>query len=48
MKDFSVEGGPPNVWGVRFFEGRKEILLLDKALKFSVIFKKYTLKSIKI
>ena len=24
MQDFSVEEGPPNVWGVRFFEGGKK------------------------
>ena len=45
---FSVERGPPNVWGVRFFEGRNEILLLGKAIKFGVIFQKYGLKLIKL
>ena len=41
-------GGLPNVWGVRFFEDGKEILLLKIALKFGVIFQKYALKLIKI
>ena len=36
------------MFGVRFFEGRNEILLLDKAPKFGVIFQKYALKFIKI
>ena len=40
-------GGPTNVWGP-IFEGRNEILLLDKALKFRVICQKYALKLIKI
>ena len=48
MQDFSVEGGPPNVWGGPMFEGRSDILLLGKALKFRVIFQKYGLKLIKI
>ena len=47
MQDFPVEGGPPNVWGP-IFEGRNEMLLLGKALKFVVNFKKYALKLIKI
>ena len=40
--------GPPNVWGGPIFEGRNEILLLGKALKFRVIFQKYALKLIEI
>ena len=40
MQDFSAEGGPPNVWGT-IFEGRNEILLLGKAVKFGVIVQKY-------
>ena len=48
MQDFSVEGGPQNVWGVSpIFRGLNEILLLGKALKFGVIFQKYALKLIK-
>ena len=47
MQDFSVEGGPQNVWGGPIFRGRNEILLLGKALKFGVIFQKYALKLIK-
>ena len=35
MQDFSFEGGPENVWGVRFFGGGTK--LLGKALKFGVI-----------
>ena len=48
MQDFSVEGGPPNVWGGPIFRGWNEILLLGKALKFWVIFQKFALKLIKI
>ena len=48
MQDFSVEGGPQNVWGGPIFRGWNEILLLGKALKFGVIFQKYALKLIKI
>ena len=47
MQDFSVEGGPQNVWGGPIFRGWNEILLLGKALKFEVIFQKYALKLIK-
>ena len=47
MQDFSVEDGPENVWGP-IFEGRNEILLLGKALKFRVNFQKCALKLIKI
>ena len=47
MQDFSVEGGPQNVWGGPIFLGWNEILLLGKALKFGVIFEKYALKLIK-
>ena len=47
MQDFSVEGGPENVWGGPIFQGWNEILLLGKALKFGVIFQKYALKLIK-
>ena len=35
-------------WGGPIFEGRNEILLLDKALKCRVIFQKYGLKLNKI
>ena len=38
MPDFSVEGGPENVFESPIFRGWNEILLLDKALKFVVIF----------
>ena len=38
-------GGKTSVWESDF-EGRKEILLLGKALKFRVIFQKYELKII--
>ena len=48
MQDFSVEGGPQNVCGGPIFRGWNEILLLDKALKFGVIFQKLALKLIKI
>ena len=41
---YLVEGGPPNVRGSPIFKGRNEIQLLDKALKFGVIFQKYALK----
>ena len=41
MREFSIEGGPQNVGGVRFFEARNDILQLGKALKFGVIFQKY-------
>ena len=37
-------GGPPNVWGGPIFEGRNEIFQFEKALKFGVIFQKYSLK----
>ena len=47
MQDFSVEGGPQNVWGGPIFRGWNEILLLGKALKFRVIFQKFVLKLIK-
>ena len=47
MQDFSVEGGPENVWGGPIFRGWNEFLLLGKALKFGVIFQKYALKLIK-
>ena len=47
MQDVSVEGVPPNVRGP-IFDGRNEILLLCKALKFGVIFQKYAFKLIKI
>ena len=47
MQDFSVEGGPENVWGP-IFRGWNTILLLGKALKFGVIFRKLALKVIKI
>ena len=36
------------MFGGPILEGRKEILLLDKALKFELIFQKYALKLIKI
>ena len=36
------------MFGGPIFEGRNEILLLGKALKFGVIFQKYKLKLIKI
>ena len=48
MQDFSVERGPPNVWGGPIFRGWNEILQLGKALKFGVIFQKSALKLIKI
>ena len=48
MQDFSVEGGPQNVWGGPIFRGCNEFLLLGKALKFGIIFQKYALKLIKI
>ena len=48
MQDFSVEGGPQNVWGGPIFRGWNEILLLGKPLKFRIIFQKYALKLIKI
>ena len=47
MQDFSVDGGPQNVWGGPIFRVWKEILLLGKALKLGVIFQKYALKLIK-
>ena len=47
MGDFSIEGVHQMFWGT-IFEGRNEILLLGKALKFGVIFQKYALKLIKI
>ena len=47
MLDFSVEGGPQNVWGGPIFRGWKKILLLGKALKFGVIYQKYAVKLIK-
>ena len=40
MRDFSVEGGPQNVWWGPIFRWWNEILLLGKALKFGVIFQK--------
>ena len=48
MQDFSVEGGPQNVWGGPIFRGWNEILLFGKALKFGVIFQNFALKLIKI
>ena len=33
MQDFSVEGGPQNVWGGPIFRGWNEILRLGEALK---------------
>ena len=47
MQDFLVEGVHQMFWDP-IFEGRNEILLLGKALKFGVIFKKYALKLIKL
>ena len=47
MQDFSVEW-VHQIFGGPIFEGRNEILLLVKALKFGVIFQKYALKLIKI
>ena len=47
MQDFSVEGGPQNVWGGPIFRGWNEFLILGKALKFGVIFLKYALILIK-
>ena len=41
-------GGPPNVWGGPIFEGRNEMFQFEKALKFGVIFQKYSLKLKKI
>ena len=41
-------GGPPSVWRDSLFEGRDNILLLGKALKFGVIFQKFALKLLKI
>ena len=46
MQDFSVEG-VRQMFGGPIFEGRNEILLLGKVLKFRVIFQKYVLKFIK-
>ena len=46
MQDFSVEG-VRKMLGGPIFRGWNEILLLGKALKFGVIFKKYALKLIK-
>ena len=47
MQDFSVEGGPQNVWGVRFFEDGTKFYYWA-ALKFGVIFQKSALKLMKI
>ena len=47
MQDFSVEGGPQNVWWGPIFRGWNEILLLGKAQKFGVFFQKFALKLIK-
>ena len=46
MQDFSVEG-VHIMFGGPIFRGWNEILLLGKALKFGVIFQKYSLKLIK-
>ena len=48
MQDFSIEGGPPNVCGVRFFEGGTKFFSWVKALKFGVMFQKFAVKLIKI
>ena len=48
MQDFSVEGGPQNVWGGPIFRRWNEILLWGKALKFAVTFQKLALKLLKI
>ena len=47
MQDFSVEGGPQNVWGGPIFRGWNECLLFGKAIKIGVIFQKYAVKLIK-
>ena len=47
MGDFSVDGVHQCLVGP-IFEGRTEILILGKALKFTLIFEKYELKLIKI
>ena len=46
MHEFSAEG--VQQLEMRFFMGGNEILLIDKTLKFRVIFQKYALKLIKI
>ena len=43
MQDFSVEG-VQQMFGGPIFEGRNEILVLGKTLKFRTIFQKYALK----
>ena len=40
--------GVHQIFGIPIFDGRNAILLLDKALKFRIIFQKYVLKLIKI
>ena len=45
---FGLIGPPTKCLGGPIFEGRNEILLLGKALKFGVIFQIYALKLIKI
>ena len=47
MQDFPVEG-VRQMFGCPIFEGRNEILLWGKALKFGGIYQKYALKLIKI
>ena len=47
MQDFLVDG-VKDMRRAPIFEGRNEILLLGKALKFRVIFQRYALKLIKI
>ena len=44
---FGWEEGPVKVWGSNFW-GTEQTFNMSKALKFSVIFKKYALKLIKI
>lgn len=46
-RSFRFEGAH-QIFGGAIFEGGKEILLFGKALKFWVIFQKYTLQLIKI
>ena len=39
MQDFSVAGGPPNVWGCQTFEGLNEIFYWAKPKNLGLFFK---------